>query len=72
MYRGGQLREILEISELGVKNHSMISSFTHSLSSSPLIDHCFIYATQLRFVGCHHLGVESPYPMAGCWISYNN
>ena len=42
MYRGGQLRDILEVSEMGVttiQQFRHLGPFTHPLSSSPSVDH---------------------------------
>ena len=42
MYRGGQLRDISEVSEVGVKTIQQfrhLGSFTHPPSSSPSVDH---------------------------------
>ena len=42
MYRGGQLRDILEVSEVGVtiiQQFRHLGPFTHPLSSSPSVDH---------------------------------
>ena len=42
MYRGGQLRDILQVSEVGVttiEQFRHLGPFTHPLSSSPSVDH---------------------------------
>ena len=42
MYRGGQLRDISEVNEVGVKaiqQFRHLGPFTHPLSSSPSVDH---------------------------------
>ena len=42
MYRGGQLRDISEVSQVGVTTIQQLrhlGPFTHPLSSSPSIDH---------------------------------
>ena len=42
MYRGGQLRDISEVSEVGVtiiQQLRHLGPFTHPLSSSPSVDH---------------------------------
>ena len=42
MYRGGQLRDISEVSEVGVttiEQFCHLGPFTHPLSSSPSVDH---------------------------------
>ena len=42
MYRGGQLRDISEVSEVGVtiiQQFRHLGPFTHPLSSSPSVDH---------------------------------
>ena len=41
MYRGGQLEDVSEVSEVGVKTIQQfrhLGPFTHSLSSSPSVD----------------------------------
>ena len=46
MYRGGQLRDILEVSEVGVtiiQQFRHLGPFTHPLSSSPSVDHGLIH-----------------------------
>ena len=45
MYRGGQLRDISEVSEVGVttiQRFRHLGPFTHPLSSSPSVDHAQI------------------------------
>ena len=44
MYRGGQLRDISEVSDVGVtiiQQFRHLRPFTHSLSSGPSVDHGF-------------------------------
>ena len=46
MYRGGQLRDISEVSEVGVTiipQFRHLGLFTHPLSSSPSVDHGSTY-----------------------------
>ena len=47
MYRDGQLRDISEVSEVGVtiiQQFRHLGPFTHPLSSSPSVDHAAIIA----------------------------
>ena len=53
MYRGGQLRDISEVSEVGVtiiQQFRHLGPFTHPLSSSPSVDHGL---TTFNFNGNH-------------------
>ena len=52
MYRGGQLRDISEVSEVGVtiiQQFRHLGPFTHPLSSGPSVDHVTIYTNHLNW-----------------------
>ena len=63
MYRGGQLRDISEFSEVGVttiQQFRHLGPFTHPLSSSPSVDHDYIlghyiYAFKIYYYYCYSL-----------------
>ena len=51
MYRGGQLRDISEVSEVGViiiQQFRHLGPFAHPLSSSPSVDHGLLDGQEMR------------------------
>ena len=64
MYRGGQLRDTSEVSEVGVKTiqqFRLLGPFIHPLNSSLSVDHGAIHTPFQKFVGNkgYHSNFES-------------